>query len=867
MSAVEAATARGYAGVDGGDSGMQLASSGEEGAVRDGDATPGGSRHMRKTAFVGLAAILAVAAYGAVALRRPTSVGGGAELAAQRDGDRSPRQSSSGNAKQPPDEHTSVGSSPAYPDGDVNADDGMYEEAGATAAALDIDVPAPLDTPTGDDHPAELVTASNSPLGDDAASSTSTDDASSGSGAGTDGAAGSEGLGFSLINEYTARGDAPVGTGYHWVVDFYAGGVVEPHRETTLTATGAYDTDPHDSAKVTYVWTIVTNVTVSSGGGSDATWTTGDDSTELMYVGEKAIHTFDTPGQAYRIVLTELAESSKAEGRIDIGQATRRTASALVVCKYVRRELRRLTDTDREIFFEAMAVLYSVSTNVGQKMFATHDGLATHYKSAHDFVELHNTLSGQDDCDHLHGGLGFLTQHAAMTHSFELSLQSIDSRLSMPYWDYSIDAARSAAALRADENADALKVWYQSEVFQEDWFGPASPASKAIDAGRFAYLSVHKHPTNDSESVVPGFPLVTNAYGLTRSPWNMNKVPYVTRHNQSYGFPLDYTILPGCSDMYNQMLQPLWSQFGASIQYSPHGSLHIAIGGTWGADYASFLTENDNFNYRYSKAQPMGTITMARTWRSGWLSCPSSCSHDTPSTECKCTCGHVHEYIHNNRSSDIISKMYPSLAAAAHFTISDEGTDISDTLLRLVCNDYEGMNPEVGDFMESASPSDPLFWPTHPTLDRLWHWRSINGFSDESWDSSTCWGHNAEDVTVWKKGYDAVQISQGGGKAGTSEEGTIDGMLLGAAGLASGMSTLDTRNGYYTNAELYTKFSASNRLLPYVYDTFEWEHCEAEGYPSNLLFTPSDDGDDRPMGIAGAPTDDGEYINHRMYRQ
>ena len=109
MSAVEAATARGYAGVDGGDSGMQLASSGEEGAVRDGDATPGGSRHMRKTAFVGLAAILAVAAYGAVALRRPTSVGGGAELAAQRDGDRSPRQSSSGNAKQPPDEHTSVG--------------------------------------------------------------------------------------------------------------------------------------------------------------------------------------------------------------------------------------------------------------------------------------------------------------------------------------------------------------------------------------------------------------------------------------------------------------------------------------------------------------------------------------------------------------------------------------------------------------------------------------------------------------------------------------------------------------------------------------------------------------------------------------
>ena len=40
---------------------------------------------------------------------------------------------------------------------------------------------------------------------------------------------------------------------------------------------------------------------------------------------------------------------------------------------------------------------------------------------------------------------------------------------------------------------------------------------------------------------------------------------------------------------------------------------------------------------------------------------------------------------------------------------------------------------------------------------------------------------------------------------------------------------------YFSNAELYTKFDANNRELAYVYDTFEWEHCEAEGYPLQLI--------------------------------
>ena len=50
---------------------------------------------------------------------------------------------------------------------------------------------------------------------------------------------------------------------------------------------------------------------------------------------------------------------------------------------------------------------------------------------------------------------------------------------------------------------------------------------------------------------------------------------------------------------------------------------------------------------------------------------------------------------------------------------------MTDSMLRLFCSDYSSIAPQIGDLMESASPSDPIFWPTHPTLDRMWQWRML----------------------------------------------------------------------------------------------------------------------------------------------
>jgi len=80
-----------------------------------------------------------------------------------------------------------------------------------------------------------------------------------------------------------------------------------------------------------------------------------------------------------------------------------------VLSLYVRRELRTLTEDDRDAFFDAAQVLFSIPTNEGRELFGDR------YVSVGTFAMDHNTLAGNKDCDHLHDGLGFLMNHGALT--------------------------------------------------------------------------------------------------------------------------------------------------------------------------------------------------------------------------------------------------------------------------------------------------------------------------------------------------------------------------------------------------------------------------------------------------------------------
>ena len=78
-----------------------------------------------------------------------------------------------------------------------------------------------------------------------------------------------------------------------------------------------------------------------------------------------------------------------------------------IAVKYMRREIRSLTDADRSKWVSSMKVLYEVSTEEGQATYGPN------YYSAEWFSAQHLNGAGRNDCDHWHDGA------AIAVYSFE----------------------------------------------------------------------------------------------------------------------------------------------------------------------------------------------------------------------------------------------------------------------------------------------------------------------------------------------------------------------------------------------------------------------------------------------------------------
>merc|ERR1719231_627674 len=102
--------------------------------------------------------------------------------------------------------------------------------------------------------------------------------------------------------------------------------------------------------------------------------------------------------------------------------------------KYVRREIRTLTDRDRELFLTGAMVMQRVPMSIGERLYGHK------YRSKDHFNRLHLYYGGKADCDHWHKGSGFVTSHMALTMEFEQSLQSIFPDSSVPYWDFTLES-------------------------------------------------------------------------------------------------------------------------------------------------------------------------------------------------------------------------------------------------------------------------------------------------------------------------------------------------------------------------------------------------------------------------------------------
>lgn len=245
------------------------------------------------------------------------------------------------------------------------------------------------------------------------------------------------------------------------------------------------------------------------------------------------------------------------------------SSSGIALCMSVRRDISSLTADHLSSTMDAMHTLWSVSEEDGQALYGENFHSSTYFAEAHMFN------AAQRDSDHIHEGLGFMTQHVKLTNMFELAIQAVDPSVTLPYWDYTY------------ESGDLTK----SPMFTPDTFGSLkSPVDTccwqykydnmldaAIPDGRWALTKADPHQDRFSE--------LTSAYGFLRGPWNTNPSPYISR------FTIAMTSLPACSDFYSWVQMTSMTDFFDIAPFAPHASTHGAVGGVYGCDVFDPLTE------------------------------------------------------------------------------------------------------------------------------------------------------------------------------------------------------------------------------------------------------------------------------------
>ena len=331
-----------------------------------------------------------------------------------------------------------------------------------------------------------------------------------------------------------------------------------------------------------YNWTIVlrrnktTALRASEGqpdsfGDDDYTETVAQHTTRNKTI----THVFDTAGKFYDV---RLAGGGARRGR-EPARSSARTAPrtrvklAAVVCKYVR-ELRKLTDDDRTLYFEALTMIYTLDDSEGAQLYGGN------FRTGNYFTRQHLAAMSIEGCTPWHTGTVFLTSHAAMTREFEMALQSVAPVLAAPYWEYTLDSTRYGGAWSKN-----------SPIFSDDFFGDfpteARSSSRRAAASRASRRSAPTCGTRPS-----------TRRGATSWTTSRATRPTTSRApRRCAGLPTTAP-LPTCSKMRLAADQTSNFAFREYVETFYHAELHPLIGGAWDCKYGNVKTLIDEFPAR-----------------------------------------------------------------------------------------------------------------------------------------------------------------------------------------------------------------------------------------------------------------------------
>lgn len=98
----------------------------------------------------------------------------------------------------------------------------------------------------------------------------------------------------------------------------------------------------------------------------------------------------------------------------------------------------------------------------------------------------------------MHDGMGFVTQHIAITNEFEAALQLINPSVSMPYWDFTQDFVRIRKLAKDQGKAVDFRDLWTLDVWGADYFGSSAGSNlHTVSEGRWAFTEVPKQNDDD----------------------------------------------------------------------------------------------------------------------------------------------------------------------------------------------------------------------------------------------------------------------------------------------------------------------------------------------------------------------------------
>lgn len=497
------------------------------------------------------------------------------------------------------------------------------------------------------------------------------------------------------------------------------------------------------------------------------------------------------------------------------------TQQAKALCLYVRREIRSLTPSDLRAYMDANYVLYSTSDEEGQKIYGSK------FRNNTLIMRYHHFNSALKDSDHIHEGNGFLTQHLKLTNMFDAAVQVVDPTQSIPYWDFTIDhaegrrpyecyilSAETYGSMKLPHNK-SLGYQYSTDIINDG----------RIADGRWKDLKA---------DVNYYYPDMNYGYGYLRGPWNMNPSPYVTRFAFDFN---DNLVLPSCESHYDALQFDDMMDFFFWNSFSPHSKTHTTFAGFFGCDKFYPLVEAGYITSEYNARIICASWSFytKEFWRHNYIEPRRNCNISDPLQASFCGYECVEENL-----DEMITFLFPQISTY----LNDQNiAKASDAFKEFICQGDMGYI-FTGDHLESASPGDPSFWVIHPTLERLFHAKMMTGgFETETWST------DQENDFVCSKGACYNDVLDTTDFFDTCCYGhKEDDRLLDA----------ETGNRYNyvgpTNGEVLAMSDprSNEYSMPYIYDKFNWDHCEPDGYDFMTLLDDMKKEADTRLGLLAA---------------